>query len=106
MQMLEITIDGYTYPDLKDACRAYGINYLTAYWRIKRGWGIDKALKTPVCNCTLSKDHLGNMYPSIRKMCKAYGLNYHTFHWRINKGWSIEKILTTPIDKSKRNKAR
>lgn len=99
--MPEVTVEGFTYPTLKDACRAYGTNYNTAYTRVQKGMDYESAVLLPNRNNITSKDHLGNEYPSITEMCLAYGIHPATFNRRVNQGWSIERILTTPSDTTK-----
>lgn len=100
--MIKIEVEGYSYPSLKQACRAYGIHYNTVYSRLQRGMSLKSALLSPDRNHIATKDHLGNLYPSIKDLCKAYGMHPVTFIRRLNQGWSIKRTLTTPVDISKR----
>jgi hypothetical protein len=52
-----VEIDGKCYPSLKAACAAYDVTYTAVFDRIKRGYDIEVALKTPIRKLPNTRTH-------------------------------------------------
>jgi hypothetical protein len=72
--------------ELREKCKAAGLNYATVMDRIKRmGWSEERALS----DC--AKNH------TLREKCKQHNINYYVVVNRIYQGgWSEERALSTP----------
>ncbi len=64
-----------------------GLPYCVVQSRIKRGWGVEKALSEPV------KDNADSLSAKAREA----GIPFGTVRTRIARGWSMEKALNTPV---------
>lgn len=62
-----------------------GINIMTAYNRIRRGWDRQRAVTEPVI--------------VWREICNRNGINYSTFQSRRQYGWSLEDAATIPAER-------
>lgn len=72
---------------LAEACEREGQDYKIVHWRYKHGWGIEKALYTPI----------KRIKKSLRQECEEKGLGYRTVSNRIyNLGWSKERAMSFP----------
>jgi len=78
-----------------------GLKYTTFRSRIDNGWGIEKALTTPL-GITIGKRRYIEMdgeTKSLREWWESEavsGLSYGTFRMRIFYGWGLESALNTP----------
>ena len=94
------------YKSVADMCERWNIHPKTFEDRIRAGWSLEKALKTPAKKTSSIKDHLGNKFKSVSEMCKHWNINRSTFEFRLNSGWTLEKTLTTPAVKNNSTKCR
>mgnify|MGYP007046358674 CR=1 FL=1 len=71
-------------------------------YRLDAGWGVDKAIETPICR---RKKYLynGELLDSTG-ISEITGVSPRCFSRRIRVGWSIEKAANTPEIKHKENK--
>lgn len=101
-----VTVNGFVYASLSEACNMVGVPYSQVRYRIKHGATLEEAFNTekyafrrkadrvarkgnPV------EDHLGNTFVSLKEMCRHYGISPATYILRKKKNWSLESILTT-----------
>lgn len=84
-----IKIDGKLFSTLKAATRHFGIGYCTVRRRLKIGWGLEKALKTPLQNRIQVKIS-GKSFPSFAAAARYFGISYETTYRRFRRGASIE----------------
>lgn len=76
---------------LKDICREYGVSYKLVHSRLRHGWNLGKALKTPwVHQCDRMRKS------PIRLKCEELGLNFKFVYDRIRAGMSPEMAMTKP----------
>ena len=93
-----IIIDSVEYPSLTFAAKHFGLNRGAVHARLKKGWSVDKAFKTPLKTNSVNVD--GINYRGIKGASEKYGMPYKTVHQRVKKlGWDLERALTTPIQK-------
>ena len=94
---------GKQFPSFSRMCANYGLQQRTVSNRLTMGWGLEKALTTPVKQTKRRKiarertDHTGKSYKSQREMCAAWHINSEIYRHRRNAGWNICRSLTTPV---------
>lgn len=71
---------------------ANGIKAPTFWWRIKAGWGEERASTEPV-HTSKNKSKLD---PEVVEIASHYGVSRHRLVQRIRQGWSIDAAATTP----------
>lgn len=96
---------GIEYPSVIAKCNAYNIDKGLYLSRVKRGWGEEKALATPVRKIkSYNEDHLGNKFKNADEMCAQYKVSYTAFMSRMDSGWELKDALTIPVEKRSQNK--
>ena len=88
--------EGNIYRSKLEMCEAHGVNYATFNARIRRGEGIEEALRTKETIKTnrVYVDSKGNSYASMKELISAYGIPYSTYYARRALGWNKEEALT------------
>lgn len=84
-----------TYPTFKALAEAEGVvPYKTVEARLRLGWPIEEALKTPPREIT----YKGRTYPSFKALVEAESeATLKAVEGRIARGWSLEEALETPL---------
>jgi hypothetical protein len=87
-------VDGKIFDTLKSATKFYGVKYVTARSRIKRGWTIEQAmgLEAPP-NKNRPIKFRGKSYESEAAISQEFGVRVDVFRQRLAKGHSIEVAL-------------
>ncbi len=86
-----------------------GLNYNTMLGRIKRGWGCDTAVDTPL-NEKKSTAHNNKTYEyngehyTIGEISKKFGIDKRTFRTRLEKGMTVAQAIESPV-KSRKEEA-
>ena len=94
---------GRQFPSFSRMCANYGLHQRTVSNRLNSGWGLERALTTPVKQTKRRKiareriDHTGKSYKSQREMCAAWHINPEIYRHRRNAGWNICRSLTAPV---------
>lgn len=89
-----ITLLGITYPSLKEASKAHGINYKALHYRLKSGWTVEEAFKLVPKHKSGKSIVLDNKsYPSIKAAAKLHKKNYTKIQSRLKSGWTIEEAF-------------
>ena len=86
---------GRTYPTFKALAEAESaVPHKTVESRLRLGWPLEKALKTPLRN---DIEYKGKTYSSIKALVEAEGVvSYKAVSGRLDSGWPLEKALKTP----------
>ncbi len=98
-----VKVCGETFQTLQDACKRYGIEYVTAKRRItKNGWSAEEALEIeprikPYTKKLTPVTAFGVEYKSMTHASRAFGMSNRLVGSRVRKGWSIEQALTTKV---------
>lgn len=103
MAKRKITINGMTYPSLKEAAKYFGVNPLKVSNRLRMGWGIDEAFELkkripPKCKrgnpiSVMTSKGLKH-YESVKEAADSFGLDARTVRARLTVyGWSPEMAL-------------
>jgi hypothetical protein len=83
-----------------------GIRYMALFYRLARGWSLDRAFTTPVDESpkkrarNRSSNHLltyNGETLTATEWGERYGMGVHQLIQRLNQGWTVERALTTPI---------
>lgn len=102
---IKVKYHGATYPSLKRFCHEMGISCEKLRSRLRRGMDLETAVDAPPLNCTIMKDHHGNIFPSLTAMAKFYHMNYNCLRSRISElGMTVEQALTLPYGSSIRRR--
>lgn len=104
-------IDGKWYKSIDSICNdksvnIHNLNKWTIYQRLKSGWSLERALKTPIKNNSNNLKIHGKVYSNLTEACRdkelnKYSLNYSTVQRRLEKGWSLEDIFDIPVNNNK-----
>ena len=81
-----VTFGGVQYESMNHACRAYGIAQNVVYHRLNKGWGMKRALTTPVASNggrVINVEGVG--YPSEAAIGRAYGVDQKVLWHRLHK---------------------
>lgn len=99
MRDRKITIQGKTYPSIKEAARAYGLTSAAIIARRDAGWTDEdyerghrprkKYASHRAVSVTINKIE----YPSYTEAAKAYGISLSAFLYRFNTGWTDEDFV-------------
>jgi hypothetical protein len=94
------TIDGET-KIMLDWCRLYKVYHGIVHQRLKAGWPVEEAFKTPANGYSENNKKttlvtINGETKSIVGWCKHYKIKPTTVHSRKAKGMSIEDAITTP----------
>ena len=79
--------------------RQYGIQESVVRGRLARGWGMKKALETPVMakgKIPKTIEYKGKCR-TIAEWAKQYGIQESVVRGRLARGWNMKKALETPI---------
>jgi len=89
-------IDGVEYPSLKEAAEHFGINRSAVHARLKTGWTVEKAFKTPLKDTSIEVE--GIRYSGLKEASEKFGMPYKSVQRRVKKlGWDIQQALNTPL---------
>lgn len=95
---IPVTIDGVTYPSIRKAADAIGVNYHLVRGRILQGWSVEDAfaknvqkMKTPI-----AVDN--TKYVSVRKAALENNINIGTVRMRLKLGWSNDDALLAELN--------
>jgi hypothetical protein len=95
-----LTLNGNSYPSIKDACRSLGIAYSKVNLRLSRyGWSFEQAfdlLPSPADRPSGAprKIQVGHMvFASLAKAGKHFGLSEGAVSSRLSSGWSVEQAV-------------
>ena len=83
---------GKKYESTSAMCKTYGIEMGTYQRRLERGWGIKRALTTPIETQEFI-DPFGNKYEELKSMLVHYNVKFTTYNQRINTGHTLEEAL-------------
>lgn len=89
-----INVDGKTFSALTSAALYFKIEYQTVRRRLKIGWSLEKALKSPLQNRIQIKVS-GKSFPSFAAAARYFGINYNTVYKRFYRGSSIKEAFKT-----------
>ncbi len=89
----ELVIRGRTHASIQEACRFHGVSYALFKHRRKRGWGVERALVTPVKKLETEIRVRGRRFGSIREAAQQFNLQPGTVSYRLVNGWSVEEAL-------------
>lgn len=85
---------------LPELARKHGIGPQAVYDRLRRGWDIDRALKTPVKQQTVKRfEWQGQMY-SAKELAKLHGGITETTMYHRLETMSVEEAMTRPLRKT------
>lgn len=103
---------GKHYPTVRAMCAAYGISWMTFDSRLRAGWPLEAALRTPILTSVFRRksdtENCGRRSPvddsgKIRGNYLQLLLAYHgvladrsLFKRRLRQGWSVRQALLTP----------
>lgn len=97
---VKYTIDGQT-KNQSVWCMEFGIKHGTFANRLKRGWSVEKALKTPMEDQTPRTATINGKTQTLHQWADELGIRYGTVLLRIQRGMTFEKALTFPVKRSK-----
>ncbi len=88
---------------LAEWCEKYQISEDVVYQRLLLGWGIEKALTSPVvCKPKNKKVFFNGGWYTAKDLSKEYRLSYNLVRERLfRNGWTTERTITTPPRKTK-----
>jgi transposase-like protein len=104
-----VKVCGETFQTLQDACKRYGIMYVTAKRRIKNGWSAEEALEIkprikPYTKKLTPVTAFGVEYKSMTHASQAFGVNPQLVAQRVrDREWAIEDALTIKTGGAHRN---
>lgn len=104
-----VKVCGETFQTLQDACKRYGITYVTAKRRIKNGWSAEEALEIkprikPYTKKLTPVTAFGVEYKSMTHASQAFGVNPQLVAQRVrDREWAIEDALTIKTGGAHRN---
>lgn len=88
-----VSIDGKTFSTLKAAARHFKIGYQTVRRRLKIGWSLEKALKSPLQN-RIQIEISGKNFPSFAAAARYFGIDYDVaYHMHFCRGVSVEDVF-------------
>ena len=78
-----------------DMAREHGLEPDIVHSRLRLGWTLDKALRTPVRERIRAVDADGNV-TTYARLAAECGMSLSTLRNRLNNGWSLEDALSIP----------
>lgn len=98
---IKVQYHGATYPTLKRFCQELGISQERLRSRLRRGMDLEMAVDAPPLNCTIMKDHHGNIFPSLTALAEHYHMSYNCLRSRLYEmNMTVEQALTLPYGSS------
>lgn len=98
---IKVRYHGVTYPTFKSFCQAVGVPQDTLRARLRRGMDLEIAVNAPPLNCTIMKDHHGNIFPSLTALAEHYHMSYSCLRTRLYEmNMTVEQALTIPYGSS------
>lgn len=88
-----LTIEGRSQV-LADWAQEYGVKYLTAYARFKKGWPNDRIFGQQKGRLKIITITLNGISRPLAEYCREFRLNYSTVASRLEAGWPVSKALT------------
>lgn len=82
-----------------EMCQTWGIDYYLFAERRKRGWSLQQALLTPICEGSTVFDHEGHIFANEQAMCENWGINHRTYENRRKRGWNLRDALSVQVMK-------
>jgi hypothetical protein len=100
-RQIETTVGGVTYPSFQAACKAHGVEWSAAKWRIRQGHSIERAMsmKSVRHRNRAPVEINGIRFHNVSQACRWYGIAPNTAFDRIYKGWSLKRAVLTPPQK-------
>jgi hypothetical protein len=102
-----ITLEGKEYRSIKMAADAYGLKSATVRKRLKDGWNVDIAFKTPPVpdGAHMSiKTVVGDLtFSSFSDAAKHFEISEAAVRGRLNQNWSVYDAFTRPIRSTKKS---
>lgn len=93
-----ITVNGITFPSLRQAAAHFGKHYGNAARRVKQGWALEEALelvphqiKRPERGIKLTTS--AGTFDSIRDAAEHFGIEEGTIHRRLSMGWTPDQAV-------------
>lgn len=93
-----ITVNGITFPSLRQAAAHFGKHYGNAARRVKQGWALEEALelvphqiKRPERGIKLTTS--AGTFDSIRDAAEHFGIEEGTIHKRLSMGWTPDQAV-------------
>ena len=94
--------NGKTYRSIKSLSDEAGVLYATLRWRLKEGWTVERAARTPVAEMAReSWEVLGVIYPSLSAAAKAHDKDPDSVRNRVYGGLNIHDALFLPNQRNK-----
>ncbi len=83
----------------KELAKKFNQKTDTVYYRLKQGWSLEDALKSPLHtqNRGTGIEYKGKTYRSIRELAKKQGINPKTVNYRLSLGWSLEDAVEKAV---------
>jgi hypothetical protein len=92
-----ITVNGITFPSLRQAAAHFGKHYGNAARRVKAGWTIQEALEIQPHKKLPSKRNAlttsAGIFDSIRDAAEHFGIEEGTIHKRLSMGWTPDQAV-------------
>lgn len=93
MREKEITIQGKTYPSIREAARAYGLTSSAIIARREAGWtdeDYERGRRNTTPSGTIPTTINGIEYPSRAEAARAYQISPMGLRHRLDAGWTDE----------------
>lgn len=98
-----VTVDDLTFESLSDAARHYDIHHATVYSRLRKGWSVGDALKTP-SRVGLGVTVGGQHFRSHAEAARHFGLSRAAVWERLDRGWTTDEAFGVVPRRSRRGR--
>lgn len=83
---------------LRELSELSSIKDTTIYYRLNKGWSVEKAITTPVVHNGIPKwfTYRGERL-TLRQLSERYRISKATLYSRLYRGWSIDQMMGEPV---------
>ena len=81
----KVTVDGMSFPSMKEAAIHFGHNPSRVRNRVNKGWTMEAALKTPFVSRSKKIKIDGVTYPSMRQAARSLGISFDALRYKIKR---------------------